>query len=238
VPAPMVLNDSSKQHAMRPTVIIGAETLANTPGLAQPIIDKSLSVVTCSGLGQIVRICREKAPCVLVADSSLLANTDLAEFARVADLDHSIKVLLLVDRDDPKFCQKVLRMGFAGTIHRSAPAPVFRRALDAVAQGELWASRVTISVLVREFLSELRPLGLTSREREVLGLLARGNKNQEIADTLFLSRETVRWHLRGIYSKLGVPDRKRAIEYALAKGMTIASKPNIGEKIETTRRHA
>jgi two-component system response regulator NreC len=234
----MVLNKSSEDHAVRLTAVIVPETLGSTPGLAHDANDKSLSLVTCSGLSQIVRICRQQAPCVLIADSAVLNNTNLAEFARAADFDQSIKVLIIVDECDPKYCLKLLRMGFAGAILRSAPAAVFRRALDAIGRGELWAPRITVAALVREFLSEARPLGLTSREREILGLLAKGWKNQEIADALFVSRETVRWHLRGIYSKLGVPDRKRAVEHALAKGMTVASKPNVGQGVSNAQRRA
>jgi DNA-binding NarL/FixJ family response regulator len=234
----MVRNPSSEQHAIRLTAVTAAETLKSTPGLAHHIGGKSLSVVTCQGLTQIVRTCRQQAPCVLVADISSLAKTDLAEFARAVDLDPSIKVLMVVDEDDPQSCQNFVKMGFAGVICRSAPAAVFLRALEAIAQGELWASRITIATIVRALLSDARPLGLTSREREILGLVAKGFKNQEIADTLFVSRETVRWHLRGIYSKLGVPDRKRAIEYALAKGMIVASKPNIGQGVRNAQRRA
>jgi two-component system response regulator NreC len=234
----MVRNASSERHAVLLKAVTVAETLKSTPGLAKYAGDKSLSLVTCSGPDQIVRTCREEVPCVLVADISFLATADLAEFARAVDLDDSIKVLIVVDEDNSQLCRKLLRMGFAGTIHRSAPAAIFRRALDAVAQGELWASRITTAALVREFLSESRPLGLTPRERQILGFLAKGYKNQEIAESLFISRETVRWHLRSIYSKLGVPDRKRAIEYALAKGMILASKPSVPQGLTNAQRRA
>lgn len=228
----------SEQHAIRLTAVTIAETLRNTPGFAGNIGDTSLSIITCSGLREIVTTCRQKAPCVLVADISFLRKTDPAQFARAAGLDNSIRVLIVVDEDDPQTSQNLVRMGFAGVICRSAPAAVFRRALEAIMQGELWFSRITVAAFVRKFLSETRPLGLTNRESEILGLVAKGYKNQEIADTLFVSRETVRWHLRGIYSKLNIPDRKCAIEYALAKGMVVVSKPNVGQSLRNAQRPA
>src|SRR6202521_6087245 len=103
----MVPKDSSEQNPIRLTAITVAETLRHVPGLAQHINDKSLSFVICSELREIVGTCRQHAPCVLVADISFLAHADLAEFARAADLDHSIKVLIVVDEDDPQFCQKL-----------------------------------------------------------------------------------------------------------------------------------
>jgi len=232
----MVSNSVSEEHPVLLTAVTVAETLRNAPGLAQQVSDKSLSLVICSGLDQIVRTCRQKAPCILVMDSSLLTNTELAEFARATDLDQSITVLIVTDQDDPRFCQKLVTLGFAGSIQRSAPPAVFRRALEVVAKGELWASRTTTSAIIRQLLSEARPLGLTNREREILGLVARGYKNQEVADILFVSRETIRWHLRSMYSKLGVPDRKRAIEYALTKGMITAAKPSVAERVGIAQR--
>jgi DNA-binding NarL/FixJ family response regulator len=177
---------------------------------------------------------------VVVADTeslAALAAVDLAEFALAADLDHSMRVLIVVEKDDPSFCGKLLRMGFAGAIERSASPAVFQRALDAVAEGELWASRKTISALVRGFLSDASPRRLTAREEEVLSLLAKGYKNQEIADALFVTHETIRWHLRGIYGKLGVNDRKGAREYALTRGMSVERKPSTGANGPDDRPH-
>jgi DNA-binding NarL/FixJ family response regulator len=227
----VVPSSSSEEPAIRLTLVTLADILRDTPGLAKHVAeDNSISVVSCSGLEQIGTACAQSKPCLLVADASFLGNTALVDFARVSDLEHSIKILIVVAENDPGFCQKVLRMGCMGAIERSAPAAVFRRALDAVAQGELWASRKTISALVQEFVSETSSKRLTSREKEILGLVAKGHKNREIANALCVSHETVRWHLRGIYSKLGIPDRRRAIEYALGKRIPVAPKPSVREE--------
>jgi DNA-binding NarL/FixJ family response regulator len=160
---------------------------------------------------------------------SFVASINLARIRTATDSGRSVKTLIVVDEDDPKLCQRLLRMGFDGAIERSAPPAIFRRALSAVAEGELWASRKSVSALVREFLSDTGPTKLTTRQREIFDLLAKGYKNREIADALFVSRDTIRWHLRGIYAKLGVPDRTRAIEYAFdedgaARNQTLRSR--------------
>jgi DNA-binding NarL/FixJ family response regulator len=235
--SPVAIPRDSDERGPRLTVVTVADALKKTPGLAKHISeDTSVSVVSYSGLKQIVKIYRQFKPCLVVADASFLDTPDLAEFAKALDLEQSLKILIIVDENDHMFCQKLLRMGLAGTIHRSAPAAVFRRALDAVAQGELWASRKTISALVQEFLSQASSKRLTNREKEILGLVANGHKNREIADTLFIGRETVRWHLRGIYAKLGVPDRNRAIEYALLRGMGTLPKPSVSEERQKATR--
>ncbi|HEV3461779.1 MAG TPA: response regulator transcription factor [Candidatus Dormibacteraeota bacterium] len=60
---------------------------------------------------------------------------------------------------------------------------------------------------------------LTPRQIEVLQLVARGMTNQEIAETLFLSRRTVHAHLRSIFHKLGVGHRSAATRYAVQHGL-------------------
>ena len=60
---------------------------------------------------------------------------------------------------------------------------------------------------------------LTSREREVLGLIARGRNNQEIAKHLYLSPKTVRNHISNIFAKLQVTDRSQAIVRAREAGL-------------------
>jgi len=214
------------------TVIAIAEILADTPGLSEHLAtDTSASVVRCPAISEeVVSICHRFTPCVLVADVSFLACINLAKLAIATDSGRLVKTLIVVDEDDPKICQGLLRTGFDGIIQRSAPCAVFRRAFDAIAQGELWASRKSISALVREFLSGASPRKLTAREREIFGLLAKGYKNREIAAALFVSRDTIRWHLRSIYSKLGLADRGRAMEYALAEARVPAIKPNVAER--------
>jgi DNA-binding NarL/FixJ family response regulator len=59
-------------------------------------------------------------------------------------------------------------------------------------------------------------LGLSSRESEVMSLIAGGHTNGEIAAHLFLAEKTVKNHVRRIYSKLGVPNRSAAISHWLA----------------------
>ena len=80
------------------------------------------------------------------------------------------------------------------------------RAVKAVLADELWVDRRTLSRIVQNMLHGIR-CGLTPREIEIYGLLAEGLRNCQIAERLFISVNTVRWHLRSIYSKLGTHDR-------------------------------
>jgi ATP/maltotriose-dependent transcriptional regulator MalT len=72
------------------------------------------------------------------------------------------------------------------------------------------ASRKTVSTVLQSLLFASKHR-LTFRETEILGLVANGLKNREIAKRLLISPETVRWHLRTLYNKLGTHDRMRAV---------------------------
>jgi DNA-binding NarL/FixJ family response regulator len=72
-----------------------------------------------------------------------------------------------------------------------------------------------------EAVQEASPAALTSREQEVLKLLAQGFTNKDIAQTLFLSVRTVEAHLRNVYSKLGVSSRTEAAIWAVNHGFGV-----------------
>jgi DNA-binding NarL/FixJ family response regulator len=124
------------------------------------------------------------------------------------------QVLVLSDDTNDAACERFIRTGCAGVLPGNASPEVYRKAVQAISAGELWAPRRILSQLARESLLANNPRRLTARETEILNLLAIGYTNQDIADHLFLSRETVRWHLRSLYSKIGASDRTSAILYA------------------------
>jgi DNA-binding NarL/FixJ family response regulator len=146
------------------------------------------------------------------------------------DDEPSVKILVLTDDDDEAVLgEESLKMGCAGGISRHAPASVFARALQAVSRGELWAPRSSLAQLIRQLLANENPRKLTRREKEILALIAAGHTNSQIANSLFISRETVRWHVRSIYSKLGVRGRRDAIVHATSARLTSYSKPPSSE---------
>ena len=100
---------------------------------------------------------------------------------------------------------------FDGVLQKSAQAEQYRRVAYAVRNKELWFPRPYLSHRTRKFASDSFPQALSSREADILRLLAENHSNQSIADALYISRDTVRWHLRSMYTKLGVSDRRAAV---------------------------
>ena len=109
--------------------------------------------------------------------------------------------------------ESLLRAGFAGVLDRECCPEIFQRAVRLIAEGQLWFPREIISRVLKGYLIVEDLDRLTSREVEILELIGDGLNNQQIANKLFISRETVRWHVRGLNSKLGIKDRNTAKEY-------------------------
>lgn len=118
--------------------------------------------------------------------------------------------------DECESADQYLRAGWAGVLRYDDCPEVYRKAVKATADGELWLPRRVLSQLVRDGLKprEDTRVNLTPRESEILKLVGSGLKNRDIATHLWISNETVRWHLRSVYSKLDVTDRQSARELA------------------------
>jgi DNA-binding NarL/FixJ family response regulator len=115
----------------------------------------------------------------------------------------SIRTVVVVSAADEPLIASFLRLGHSGVISTFDSLRKVRKVLRVIAAGEVWATRRMLSELVREGVFHCNTQNLTPRETEILALIAEGHKNKEIAERLFVTRETVRWHQRRLYSKLG-----------------------------------
>ena len=159
--------------------------------------------------------CQRLGHCALIVDYDSITKVDPILFARCVEYGKRIAILVLVDKHTAAQCESLLRMGCMGFLRGDVPPGHLLRAVDAVASGEIWAPRKFVSQLCQNLLVADDPLKLTAREEEVLALLAAGHSNRKIAESLFITRDTVRWHMRAIYRKLGVHDRSSVRSYAV-----------------------
>ena len=119
-----------------------------------------------------------------------------------------VKVLGVCEECTTEIYEAVLSLEFAGVLPANAEVEVYRRAAAAVQRDEYWLPRRYLSRLTRRSAQGPGYLALSERETTILKLILDGCSNQQIADRLFISRETVRWHLKSLYGKLGVSDRE------------------------------
>jgi DNA-binding NarL/FixJ family response regulator len=117
------------------------------------------------------------------------------------------------------FGNDLVKRGVRGIFYNSDPLPNLAKGVPAILNGELWYSRRDLMKCLldsdddSEFALERRSL-LTSREKEILILIASGISNTQIADKLNISRNTVKTHLYNIYNKIKVPNRLQAALWA------------------------
>ena len=124
------------------------------------------------------------------------------------------KILILTSYLDNEKIYPVLDAGAKGYMLKTSSADDILRAVRTVAKGEL-AIETEVSQKVEYHRNHIElHEDLTARERDILGLLAKGYENQRIADELFISLKTVKTHVSNILSKLEVSDRTQAVVYA------------------------
>lgn len=192
------------------TIVLGAN-LSPVWSNGDFISSDGVAVSRCSGTpDDILAHSRRLAPCVLVVDGGFISKVNFEEFFNVVDFGLSVRVLVELDRLSLDQADHLIRIGCAGYVVKGIKPAEAWNAIRAVAAGQIWAPRAIVSKVLLNVLRESRHR-LTFRESEILGLLSNGLKNNEIGKRLFISPQTVRWHLRSIYSKLGTHDRAEAV---------------------------
>ena len=173
-----------------------------------------------------MKIITGQEPDITVLDVRLRGSSGLDLCAEIRKRQPACKVVFLTVYDDEQYLYQALRLGAAGFLLKRVRGAELVDHLQRIHQGEVLidpslATKVAMSVAhLRggEFWPGAR-LGLTQRESEVLALMVAGLSNRAIAGRLTVSEETVKTHARGIYRKLGVPDRSGAVAAALREGV-------------------
>ena len=165
-------------------------------------------------LDEIAPLVEEASPDVLLLDVHMRGGASLH---LIPGLAARTRVLVLTMQDDPGYARTALRAGARGYVLKEAEDAELVQAVRTVATGGTYlAPAVGGKVLAAGDDSQAR---LTDREREVLGLIALGHTNAEMAKLLFLSLRTVETHRANIHRKLGTDSRAELVRHALELGL-------------------
>ena len=157
-------------------------------------------------------------PDVVLMDLRMPGTDGVAATARIRKENPGARVLVLTTSDSGADILRAVEAGATGYVLKDAPREELYGAIEAAAEGKpLLAPDVAAHLVERvRWPSEE---GLSGRELEVLGLVARGKGNKEIARTLWISEATVKSHLLHVYDKLGAADRASAVAAAMQRGI-------------------
>ncbi|MEA9984807.1 MULTISPECIES: response regulator [Subtercola] len=170
-----------------------------------------------------VRLALELRPDLVLMDLRMPGLTGAEATARVlaAQADAAgMRVLVLTTYDTDDHILAAIEAGASGYLVKAAPQEEILAGVRAVAAGQTVLAPSIASMLVNRMREEKVVLPkLSSREAEVLRLVAAGSSNPEIARTLFIGEATVKTHLQHAFEKLGVTDRTRAVTRAMELGL-------------------
>ncbi|MFF5894578.1 response regulator [Streptomyces argenteolus] len=160
-------------------------------------------------------------PDVVLMDLRMPGGGGVAAIARLARLGARSRVLVLTTYDTDSDTLPAIEAGATGYLLKDAPRDELFTAVRAAADGRTVLSPAVASRLVSRVRTPTAPgnESLSAREREVLGLVARGTSNREIAAELFISEATVKTHLTHVFAKLGAKDRAAAVAVAYERGI-------------------
>jgi DNA-binding NarL/FixJ family response regulator len=158
-----------------------------------------------------VAMVAELAPDVLVLDLKLPGMDGLGVLAELRAVQATTRVLVLTSATGPSGPALALQAGAAGFLYKDVDPDALVRAIRSVHDGHTVLAPEAAGLVAAGPHTGPRGLAsLTSREREVLALLADGRSNREISRALSVSEKTVKTHVSAVLAKLGVADRTQA----------------------------
>jgi len=153
---------------------------------------------------------------LLILDVNMGEGGGLHLLRSIRTAGNAIPVVFLTVGMKPAQTLEAIKMGINGIVLKHSDPANLLACIDAVRRGETWIDPTIIERALRHSLAEregtiLPNAGLTMRQQELIGLVAQGLRNREIAERAGLTEGTVKVHLHTIYAKLGIKSRSQLI---------------------------
>ncbi|GHE45657.1 response regulator transcription factor [Streptomyces thermocarboxydus] len=170
-----------------------------------------------------VALADELQPDVILMDVKMPGMDGVEALRKLRELDHRARVLVVTSFTEQRTVIPALRAGAAGYVYKDIDPDALAGAIRSVHAGHVLLQPEVAGALLSQEEGGTgagRAGSLTEREREVLGLIADGRANREIARALVLSEKTVKTHVSNILMKLDLADRTQAALWAVRHGLS------------------
>ncbi len=174
-----------------------------------------------------VRAARELSPDVIIMDIAMPGLNGIEATAQVSEYNPSARVVILSMHHSTEHVFQALKAGAQGYLLKESAGQEVVWAVRAVRDGRRYLSQRIEETVIDDYIGQRRavpgkgPLeSLSSREREILQMVAEGKASAEIAGTLYISRKTVETYRSRLMQKLGITDLPGLVKFAIQHGLT------------------
>ena len=221
---------SGQQPSIRVLIADDQRVVRDGLSMLVALIDGVQVVGAASDGGEALALAEAHHPDVVLMDLRMPGMDGITATGQLRQRLPAARVLVLTTYADDATILPALRAGALGYLTKDASAEQIEAAIRAVHAGLTHLDPAVQEHLVAAVTSrapdppeggshQQLPAGLTTREAEVLALLASGLSNSEIAQRLFVSHATVKTHINRIFAKTGARDRAQAVRYAYQTGL-------------------
>lgn len=171
-----------------------------------------------------MELAAQHTPDVLLTDIAMPGLNGLEAITRIKKLHDRLQIVILSMHTSEEYVREALSAGASGYVVKGADPSELELALRSVMRGEIYLSPAISKSIVSQFLKQSTPEAdstkdLTSRQREILQLIAEGKTTKDIAQLLDLSIKTVETHRTELMKRLDIHDVAGLVRYAIRRGL-------------------
>ena len=169
-----------------------------------------------------LELVKQHSPDILVTDIAMPGLNGLEAISRLKKSNFNLHIIILSMHTSEEYVREALRVGASGYVVKGADPSELELAVKSVMRGEIYLSPAISKSIVSHFLQQ--PPGeaehdLTSRQREILQLIAEGQTTKDIARLLDLSIKTIETHRTDLMKRLDIHDVTGLVRYAIRRGL-------------------